>query len=556
MKLVKLISCAFMLSGLIGASAQTCSGGSCTAASCNTSDVQKCINSTSEAGTCTIPPGSCTWTSGVTISGKGMNLAGSGSGRIIATSTTKLASIGAGTQTWTLTSARVDGTFPLGPNAGQTLTVYETGTSGNYMTGTVSSFNSSTGSLVMNITSSAGTCADNSLSNCSRWLITTQPSTTIINNTAGGEGSGGAIVLTEDTSFNSSISGIQFGNSTNSGTGDYIEIEYNSSGVPVLIHDNWFRLGSGSGSGIFSGAIRGVVWNNSFDASPYAGAEEAVQQSSTSVNTWTTPSFWGASDATGTHALYVETNDFHALQNTFDNDNNGRLVFRYNIMDNASATTHGADSSSFGERYFEYYNNINSWFDDGTGATFDLGHGWILVRGGTFVAFNNTFTPISGYYNGPFLDLTVQNLNRNSGPDPCWGAGQATPAGQNYHAPRQVGFGYVTGLGTASYTAVSPNPTLSVNGANDSITYVGDSEPAYAWNNTPAATVSVSDYSPTACSGGDSSVNYIESGRDYFANTAKPGYTPYTYPHPLTGITSSAPSPPVNVTATPNQPTQ
>ncbi|MCK4576539.1 T9SS type A sorting domain-containing protein, partial [candidate division WOR-3 bacterium] len=26
---------------------------------------------------------------------------------------------------------------------------------------------------------------------------------------------------------------------------------------------------------------------------------------------------------------------------------------------------------------------------------------------------------------------------------------------------------------------------------------------------------------------------HIQSGRDYFDNTQKPGYTPYTYPHPL-----------------------
>ena len=48
-------------------------------------------------------------------------------------------------------------------------------------------------------------------------------------------------------------------------------------------------------------------------------------------------------------------------------------------------------------------------------------------------------------------------------------------------------------------------------------------EPCYSWNNTQA--------------GGSeelaSSEPSIEEGRDFFNGTPKPGYTPYTYPHPL-----------------------
>jgi hypothetical protein len=32
----------------------------------------------------------------------------------------------------------------------------------------------------------------------------------------------------------------------------------------------------------------------------------------------------------------------------------------------------------------------------------------------------------------------------------------------------------------------------------------------------------------------DFSANYIQLNRDYFNGIAKPGYTPYIYPHPLT----------------------
>ena len=123
--------------------------------------------------------------------------------------------------------------------------------------------------------------------------------------------------------------------------------------------------------------------------------------------------------------------------------------------------------------------------------------------------------------------MIVMNLQRNGGPNPCWGAG--TSGGARYHAPRQVGMGYVNGTGRDGLTR-----------ANDSITFVGDSEPAYAWGNSRASlNMTVADYGGSDCSNPDTSKNYVVAGRDYFNGTPKPGWTPYTYPHPLTqGIES------------------
>ena len=70
--------------------------------------------------------------------------------------------------------------------------------------------------------------------------------------------------------------------------------------------------------------------------------------------------------------------------------------------------------------------------------------------------------------------------------------------------------------------------------------------PNYAWGNSGSALPSpllITDESTT---------NVVQSGRDYFNNTAMPGYTPYTYPHPLntsTGTPPQAPAPPANVAA-------
>ena len=478
----KWLLCVLPLTALFGGAAKA----QVTAASCNASDVQAAINAATEGQTVAVPAGTCTWTSGVTISGKGITVTGAGSGRIIAISTTQLSAIGTGTQSFTITSAKVDGSFPLGPTSGQRLTIYELGTRTNFMTGTVTSY--SGGTLTMNITSSGGTCGANSLSNCRRWLISTIPNTEIINNTSGGDGTGAAFKITEDTSFDTNISGIQFTYGAGN-AGDAIDITYASGGLPVLIHDMWFQFGTGSGDGIHSSTNRGVVWNCSFDASPFAMSTTPIHHPADPVTTsWTTASTWGAADTSGTNAWYVETNDFHAFLNTFDNDNNGRLVFRYNLMNNSSATTHGADSSTYGQRYFEYYNNINiiNSASSSDSTTFNLGHGWILVRGGSFVVFNNTLPTISGYYNGPDLILAEFSLQfaygANSAMDGCWGAGY-TAQGQYYPAPRQIGMGYVTGTGTANYP-----PDNVKNSSTDAITYVGDSEPAYVWNNTPGNT--------------------------------------------------------------------
>jgi hypothetical protein len=59
-------------------------------------------------------------------------------------------------------------------------------------------------------------------------------------------------------------------------------------------------------------------------------------------------------------------------------------------------------------------------------------------------------------------------------------------------------------------------------------------EPCYSWNNT-----ALEDGTPRNLSSTEPS---IKEGRDFFNETPKPGYTPYTYPHPLvTGDLNPAP---------------
>ena len=65
----------------------------------------------------------------------------------------------------------------------------------------------------------------------------------------------------------------------------------------------------------------------------------------------------------------------------------------------------------------------------------------------------------------------------------------------------------------------------------------GQIRDTYIWNNTPQNIV-------------NESPDFIKAGRDYYQRP-RPGYTPYTYPHPLVTGTSPTPTPTPSTTPTP-----
>ena len=542
--------------------------------------VNTCINNASEGDTIKISAGSATWTTGVAISGKGLTIQGAGSGRIVAYSVTSNAlPLATGALALTITSTNVANPNNLSAliSTGQTLLVYELGFEANFLRGTVTSFNPSTGALAMNITSAGGTCGASGgnggmNSNCKRWLVTTIPSTTIVNNISPSNGSANPLfTITEDTSFNTNISGIQFTMGTNGS--QHFWLKRANGGQAILIHDCWMQQGGAGGFALINSTTnRGVIWNCSFDVSPWAQSNYAVFQIKDDGDgmptSWTTPSTFGMNDAAGTafcsscsagqNNFYFETNDVHGFLDWNNFDDNSRAVVRYNLFDNTGSGTHGADTSNYGNRHFEFYNNVGLFEGYKDGSTANLNF-WLLIRGGTFVYHDNVLPAISSqdYGTKSDIDVAVEQLSRDAGPHPCWGTSPTIP-GQYYFAPRQAGMGYVTGAGSTQGTQANGyfGPA-----SHDTYTYVGDSEPMYIWNNTRTAGGSTTalnvNYATDneGCSNEDSQSNYVASGRDFFntASTAKPGYTPFTYPHPLTqGIGLTLPNPPTALQATVN----
>ncbi|MGH9688363.1 MAG: hypothetical protein ACRD5K_14860 [Candidatus Acidiferrales bacterium] len=526
-----------------------------TAASCATGDVQSAINSAAEGGTVSIPAGTCTWTSGVTISGKGVDVEGAGGGGIIAYSSNTL-TIGTGAKSLTVSGTQVSGTpaTPAAPQitSGETLRISELGNRQNYMLGTVTSFNSGTGALAMSVASDGGSCGNSSSgqspSNCKRWLVSTIPQTVIINNS-----SSTIFSVTEDSSFNTRLGNFKIQEGTGSGDG----VDFNSGGgEPIVLHDCWIE--QGNGDSVRTAVNRGLIYNCSFDSTPFSMAPLAVHLQPFDLNAWGEPSYFGTKDTNGQHNFYVESSVFAAYLNATDNDEGARSVWRYSTFDNAGFGTHGADTGPIGQRYFEYYENVGVYNGYSDGTTFPM-NWWFFVRGGTFVIFDNTLPPLvsTDYGTKGDVNMTVMNLQRNAGPLPCWGAG--TSGGSAYYAPHQVGLGYVTGKGIVNFVlgGLVNAVTYSIASYGYSTPqYVGDPEPAYIWGNgrVPLGNVGTSDYGSGGCANPDTSANYIKLNRDYFnGSTPKPGYSAYPYPHPLELNQSSSgggPIAPTGLTAT------
>lgn len=185
---------------------------------------------------------------------------------------------------------------------------------------------------------------------------------------------------------------------------------------------------------------------------------------------------WPALSLGSANAVFVEDNYFIGNRHNIASNNGSVYVFRYNtavgteeVKDYAMADTHGYSSSPRGSRSFEIYNNNFS-----TNFTAGLQRTAIGIRGGDGVIFNNTATAM--------ISRTVELFLED----------------QHY----QCG--------------------LIPSDSNDL------SRSIYIWNNS--TNPRGDGYPANGVDGRDCPAS-IRLNIDYFLS-AKPGYVPYTYPHP------------------------
>jgi hypothetical protein len=221
---------------------------------------------------------------------------------------------------------------------------------------------------------------------------------------------------------------------------------------------------------------------------------------------------WASPDDFGSRKFsFVEDSIFNPIgigpTNYIDSAGGARYVLRHNSFHDGFLRAHGTDSTEQvrGTRAVEIYKNsfINN------AATFD---GVEELRSGPAIFYENQFSGSGGFNHGIILKAFRDNGNFWPVWRPCDGTtdwDQNLPGEQGYACLDQPGRGegnLVTTTANGLIPAIWPNQVLS---------------PVYFWNNLGWRNDE-----------GGSTSTRIQLGRDFF-NSPKPGYVPYTYPHPL-----------------------
>lgn len=224
---------------------------------------------------------------------------------------------------------------------------------------------------------------------------------------------------------------------------------------------------------------------------------------------WVAPLTLGTADFFFIEDNVFDWQDFYGSTGVpaMDMDSGGRQVFRRNTLKYGFWETHDmARSGLVSANAYEIYQNTfttttNKWKG-------------LDISAGTGVVWGNAFTGDFTYPIGAidYKSFDPRSVRLCDGTDP---ADQNVPGESGWRCQYQIG---------------------SMSEGSKAYGY-----PLYVWGNTLNGSTTT-----MQCTAG---CQHVKSGRDYINNgtTAKPGYTPYTYPHPLQS--SGLPPPPSNLIA-------
>jgi len=193
-----------------------------------------------------------------------------------------------------------------------------------------------------------------------------------------------------------------------------------------------------------------------------------------------------------------------------DGYDGARYVFRHNTITKTDAVP---NIGGVGHHGFDSGGQRSTFSCEVYGNTF-TGDGWVFgrSRGGTGVIFDNT---VKGKVGAFYLLVHYRSSDKEDIKKLCSGWGSMCD-GTNPLDGNEDETGYPG----------RDQPARATDAGRDTPQLL---EPVYAWGNTlngQDAAIGVQDL-------GGYSLAHIKEGRDFYNNTRRPGYRPYTYPHPL-----------------------
>lgn len=310
----------------------------------------------------------------------------------------------------------------------------------------------------------------------------------------------------------------------------------NTSGAVIGTHPIWI-------AGIAWGLLDHLTFNgNAFYGPHLQGQISSENESCSPITTCAGGTYWNRPTNLGSdEAVYLEDCTFDWADATNqtpidDSQYGGSLVVRHCTFNGGYVQNHstGHENGKLGGFKLEVYNN--TFTGNASIAR------WVFMRGGSGVFFNNTVTG----YGSNTIDLTPSQR----------GIGM-TPAGCS--ETTSVVLGLCNGLNAVDGNIEASGwPCFADCGRGGATGATNGAQqvnlPIYSWNNGPEATcrtggacTNTVGFSVTTCTGStvylkttgsthsNGQVDYVNNG-----TTAKPGYTAYTYPHPLQGLGNQA----------------
>lgn len=239
-----------------------------------------------------------------------------------------------------------------------------------------------------------------------------------------------------------------------------------------------------------SSNIHGLIDHNTFK-----GTSSGIMLYGDGAADWASTLTLGTADF-----FFIEDNTFdfnddygNTKHPVMDMDEGGRQVFRHNTIRHGMWETHDKARSGLvsANAYEIYNNNFYTSTDQWKGLD---------ISAGTGVVWGNSFSGSYSFVIGAidYKSFDPRSVKLCDGNDP---ADKNVPGESGWICQYQIGS---MGEGPTAYTY-----------------------PLYVWSNT----VNGNQASMTCTDG----CNHVKSGRDFINNgsTAKPGYVPYQYPHPL-----------------------